>query len=322
MSAPANERRPLGRSGLTVAPLCLGGNVFGWTATEAQSFAVLDAFVDAGFDFIDTADVYSRWVPGHQGGESERVLGNWFAASGKRDRIVLATKIGMDLGEGRSGLRADWIRRGVEDSLRRLRTDRIDLYQSHKDDPATPQEETLRAYEDLIRQGKVRAIGASNFDADRLLAARALHRDLGLPAYETLQPEYNLFSRAGFEAGLQPLCARESIAVIPYYGLASGFLSGKYRSAADAGRSVRGPGIVSKYLNDRGLRILAALDAVAARTGANCAQVAIAWLAAQPTIAAPIVSATSVAQLQDLVAATRLRLDAAALAQLTAAGAG
>lgn len=322
MSAPANERRPLGRSGLTVAPLCLGGNVFGWTATEAQSFAVLDAFVDAGFDFIDTADVYSRWVPGHQGGESERVLGNWFAASGKRDRIVLATKIGMDLGEGRSGLRADWIRRGVEDSLRRLRTDRIDLYQSHKDDPATPQEETLRAYEDLIRQGKVRAIGASNFDADRLLAARALHRDLGLPAYETLQPEYNLFSRAGFEAGLQPLCARENIAVIPYYGLASGFLSGKYRSAADAGRSVRGPGIVSKYLNDRGLRILAALDAVAARTGANCAQVAIAWLAAQPTIAAPIVSATSVAQLQDLVAATRLRLDAAALAQLTAAGAG
>lgn len=322
MSAPPNERRPLGRSGLTVAPLCLGGNVFGWTATEAQSFAVLDAFVDAGFDFIDTADVYSRWVPGHQGGESERVLGNWFAASGKRDRIVLATKIGMDLGEGRSGLRADWIRRGVEDSLRRLRTDRIDLYQSHKDDPATPQEETLRAYEDLIRQGKVRAIGASNFDADRLLAARALHRDLGLPAYETLQPEYNLFSRAGFEAGLQPLCARESIAVIPYYGLASGFLSGKYRSAADAGRSVRGPGIVSKYLNDRGLRILAALDAVAARTGANCAQVAIAWLAAQPTIAAPIVSATSVAQLQDLVAATRLRLDAAALAQLTAAGAG
>lgn len=322
MSAPPNERRPLGRSGLTVAPLCLGGNVFGWTATEAQSFAVLDAFVDAGFDFIDTADVYSRWVPGHQGGESERVLGNWFAASGKRDRIVLATKIGMDLGEGRSGLRADWIRRGVEDSLRRLRTDRIDLYQSHKDDPATPQEETLRAYEDLIRQGKVRAIGASNFDADRLLAARALHRDLGLPAYETLQPEYNLFSRAGFEAGLQPLCARENIAVIPYYGLASGFLSGKYRSAADAGRSVRGPGIVSKYLNDRGLRILAALDAVAARTGANCAQVAIAWLAAQPTIAAPIVSATSVAQLQDLVAATRLRLDAAALAQLTAAGAG
>ena len=313
------RKRPLGTSGIEVTPLCLGGNVFGWTIDERQSFALLDAFVDAGFDFIDTADVYSRWAPGHTGGESESILGRWFAQGGKRERVVLATKVGMDMGEDRKGLRADWIRRSVEDSLRRLRTDHIDLYQSHQDDAAVAQEETLRAYQDLIAAGKVRAIGASNFSAERLASARELARDAGLPAYQTLQPEYNLFTREAFESTLRPVCERESIATIPFYGLASGFLSGKYRSAADAGKSVRGAGIVKKYLNERGLRILAALDAQATRLGANCSQIAIAWLMAQPTIAAPIVSATSRAQLGDLFAAARLRLDAEALAALDSA---
>ncbi len=314
-------KRPLGASGIEVAPLCFGGNVFGWTADERTSFELLDAFVDAGFDFIDTADVYSRWVPGHAGGESETIIGRWFAAGGKRDRVVLATKVGMDMGDDRKGLRADWIRRSVEDSLRRLQTDRIDLYQSHKDDPDVPQDETLRAYQDLIAAGKVRAIGASNFSAQRLESARRLARDAGLPSYETLQPEYNLFTREGFETSLRTVCERERIGVIPFYGLASGFLSGKYRREADAGKSVRGAGIVKKYVNERGLRILAALDAVGARLDANCSQVAIAWLMAQPTITAPIVSATSRAQLDDLVAATRLELDAQALSELARASA-
>ncbi|MGE0313173.1 MAG: aldo/keto reductase [Lautropia sp.] len=316
-----NDRRPLGASGIEVMPLCFGGNVFGWTVDERTSFDLLDAFVDAGFDFIDTADVYSKWAPGHAGGESETIIGRWFAAGGRRDRVVLATKVGLDMGEGRKGLRADWIRRSVEDSLRRLQTDRIDLYQSHTDDAGVPQEETLRAYQDLIAAGKVRAIGASNFSPERLESARRLARDAGLPAYETLQPEYNLYSREGFEASLQAICERERIAVIPFYGLASGFLSGKYRSEADAGKSVRGAGIAKKYLNERGLRILRALDAVAARTGATCSQVAIAWLASRPTIAAPIVSATSLAQLDDLIAATRLRLDPQAMADLAQASA-
>lgn len=317
--APSGDlpaRRPLGRSGIHVRPLCLGGNVFGWTIDEKRSFEVLDAFVDAGFDFIDTADMYSRWKPGNSGGESERIIGDWFAASGKRDRVVLATKVGHDMGGDRRGLSARWIRQGVEDSLKRLRTDRIDLYQSHKDDPATPQEETLRAYDDLVRAGKVRAIGASNFSVDRLASALQVSATLGLPRYEMLQPEYNLYSRDGFEDGLQALCRREEIGVMPFYGLASGFLSGKYRTPEDAGKSARGAGIVEKYLNPRGLRIVAAQDDVAARLGANNARVAIAWLMAQPTITAPIVSATDRAQVDDLAAAARLRLDAEALATL------
>ena len=309
-------KRPLGNSGIEVRPLCFGGNVFGWTIDEKRSFEILDAFVDAGFDFIDTADVYSRWAAGNQGGESERILGNWFARSGKRDRIVLATKVGSDMGEGRIGLSARWIRQGVEDSLRRLQTDRIDLYQSHKDDPGTPQDEALRAYEDLIKAGKVRAIGASNFTAGRLRSALDLARAGNLPRYVTLQPEYNLYSRAGFEAELQPLCQAEGIGVIPFYGLASGFLSGKYRSAADAKLSARGAGIIQKYLNPRGLAIVAAQDEVARRLGANNAQVAVAWLMSRSTITAPIVSATSVGQLDELTAATRLRFDAEALALL------
>ena len=313
--------RALGRSGIEVRPLCFGGNVFGWTIDEKRSFEILDAFVDAGFDFIDTADVYSRWAPGNEGGESERILGNWFARSGKRDRVVLATKVGSDMGGDRIGLSARWIRQGVEDSLRRLQTDRIDLYQSHKDDLKTPQDEVLRVYEELIKAGKVRAIGASNFTAARLRSALDIADAAKLPHYVTLQPEYNLYSRAGFEAELQPLCAAENVAVIPFYGLASGFLSGKYRTEADAKLSARGAGIVQKYLNPRGLAILAALDSVAKRLGANDSQVAVAWLMSRATIAAPIVSATTREQLADLMAATQLHLDADALALLEEASA-
>ena len=301
--------RPLGRSGLQVAPLALGGNVFGWTADEKASFAVLDAFVDAGFNLVDTADIYSNWVPGHAGGESESVIGRWFKASGKRDKVVLATKLGKPMGEGRSGLSRRWMRQAVEDSLRRLQTDRIDLYQSHDDDAGTPLEETMGAFAELIREGKVRAIGASNFTASRLAEALAVSARLGLPRYETLQPLFNLADRAPYEAELQPLCVAEGVGVINFYGLARGFLSGKYRSEADLGKSPRGGG-VKGYLNPLGHRILAALDAVAARHGATPAQVALAWQMAQPGIVAPIASATSVAQLQELLGAATLVLTA------------
>lgn len=301
--------RPLGRSGLQVAPLALGGNVFGWTADEKASFAVLDAFVDAGFNLVDTADIYSNWVPGHAGGESESVIGRWFKSSGKRDKVVLATKLGKPMGEGRSGLSRRWMRQAVEDSLRRLQTDRIDLYQSHDDDAGTPLEETMGAFAELIREGKVRAIGASNFTASRLAEALAVSARLGLPRYETLQPLFNLADRAPYEAELQPLCVAEGVGVINFYGLARGFLSGKYRSEADLGKSPRGGG-VKGYLNPRGHRILAALDAVAARHGATPAQVALAWQMAQPGIVAPIASATSVAQLQELLGAATLVLTA------------
>jgi aryl-alcohol dehydrogenase-like predicted oxidoreductase len=301
--------RPLGRSGLQVAPLALGGNVFGWTADEKASFAVLDAFVDAGFNLVDTADIYSNWVPGHAGGESESVIGRWFKASGKRDKVVLATKLGKPMGEGRSGLSRRWMRQAVEDSLKRLQTDRIDLYQSHDDDAGTPLEETMGAFAELIREGKVRAIGASNFTAPRLAEALAVSARLGLPRYETLQPLFNLADRAPYEAELQPLCVAEGVGVINFYGLARGFLSGKYRSEADLGKSPRGGG-VKGYLNPRGHRILAALDAVAARHGATPAQVALAWQMAQPGIVAPIASATSVAQLQELLGAATLVLTA------------
>ena len=301
--------RPLGRSGLQVAPLALGGNVFGWTADEKASFAVLDAFVDAGFNLVDTADIYSNWVPGHAGGESESVIGRWFKSSGKRDKVVLATKLGKPMGEGRSGLSRRWMRQAVEDSLRRLQTDRIDLYQSHDDDAGTPLEETMGAFAELIREGKVRAIGASNFTAPRLAEALAVSARLGLPRYETLQPLFNLADRAPYEAELQPLCVAEGVGVINFYGLARGFLSGKYRSEADLGKSPRGGG-VKGYLNPRGHRILAALDAVAARHGATPAQVALAWQMAQPGIVAPIASATSVAQLQELLGAATLVLTA------------
>jgi len=308
--------RTLGRSGLQVSPLCFGGNVFGWTADEAASFSLLDAWLDAGFNFIDTADVYSRWAPGHRGGESETVIGKWLKQGGKRGQVVLATKVGMDMGDGKVGLKPAYIRQAVEDSLRRLQVDCIDLYQSHQDDAATPVEETLAAYAELIRAGKVRAIGASNFTAARLAQALEASRTQGLPRYETLQPLYNLYDRAGFEAELQPLCVREGVSVINFYALAAGFLTGKYRTAADAAKSARGKGTVAKYLNDRGLAILAALDSVSARVGATPGQVAVAWLLTRPGITAPIASATSLEQLAELVAATRLVLDTDALAEL------
>jgi aryl-alcohol dehydrogenase-like predicted oxidoreductase len=256
------EKRRLGRSDLMVSPLCLGGNVFGWTADEATSFKVLDAYADAGLNFIDTADVYSTWVPGHKGGESEVIIGKWMKARGNRDKLVIATKVGSEMGPNQKGLSKSYIGSAVEASLQRLQTDYIDLYQSHRDDLDTPQQETLGAYEELIRDGKVRAIGASNFTAARLKEALDISAELGLPRYESLQPKYNLSDRAEYEAELEPLCRREEIGVIPYYGLASGFLTGKYRSDADFGKSVRG-GRMAAYLDDRGRRILAALDAVA-----------------------------------------------------------
>jgi aryl-alcohol dehydrogenase-like predicted oxidoreductase len=313
--------RELGRTGLRVAPLAFGGNVFGWTADEATSFKLLDAFVDAGFNLVDTADVYSAWVPGHVGGESETVIGRWLKARGQRDRIVLATKVGMKLGEGRSGLSRRWIRQAVEDSLRRLQTDHIDLYQAHQDDTSTPLEETLSAFAELIREGKVRAIGASNHSASRLAEALQTSQRLGLPRYETLQPHYNLVERALYEAELEPLCRAEGLGVINYFGLARGFLTGKYRSEADLSQSVRGGG-VRKYLAPQPLGVLVALDETAAELGATPAQVALAWQMARPGITAPIASATGVAQLQELLGAARLRLSPAQVARLDGASAG
>ena len=315
------QTRALGRSGLQVAPIALGGNVFGWTADEASSFAVLDAFVDAGFNLIDTADIYSRWVPGHEGGESERVIGRWLKKSGKRDRVLIATKVGKEMGEGRVGLSRHWIRQAVHDSLARLQTDRIDLYQSHDDDLATPLEETLHAFAELIHEGKVRAIGASNYTAPRLAQALAASARLGLPRYESLQPLYNLYDRAPYEAELEPLVRAEHIGVINFYGLAKGFLSGKYRSEADLGQSVRGAG-VKGYLNARGFAILEALDAVAAEQRATPAAVALAWQIARTGITAPIASATSVAQWVQLAQAAHLALTPAQIGLLDQASAG
>jgi len=314
------QHRPLGNSGLEVAPLAFGGNVFGWTADEPASFALLDAFVDAGFNLIDTADVYSRWVPGHVGGESESIIGKWLKRSGKRERIVLASKVGMEMGPGKIGLSKQYIRAAVEDSLRRLQTDRIDLYQSHTDDPDTPLAQTLETYAELITAGKVRAIGASNYSAARLAEALELSRRHGLPRYESLQPMYNLCDRAPYEAELEALCRKEGLGVINYFGLARGFLTGKYRSQADLGKSPRGAGIKG-YLNERGLRILAALDQVAERYRATPAQVTLAWEMARPGITAPIASATSVRQFAELARAAELALDDDAIEALNQASA-
>ena len=315
----AINKRKLGNSSLQVSPLMFGGNVFGWTADEATSFSLLDKFVDAGLNFIDTADVYSSWVPGHHGGESETIIGKWLKRSGKRDQVVIATKVGMSMGEGKKGLRKAYIRQAVEDSLRRLQTDHIDLYQSHEDDPETPLEETLSAYAELVKDGKVRVIGASNYSAERLAEALRISEQHGVPSYQSLQPHYNLYDRAEYERTLEPFVLKHGIGVISYYSLASGFLSGKYRSEQDLGKSARGQG-VKRYLDARGLRILEALDQVAASHGANPAQVALAWLIARPSITAPIASATTLAQLDDLISATRLKLSPAAIAQLNQAG--
>jgi aryl-alcohol dehydrogenase-like predicted oxidoreductase len=315
------QYRTLGRSALKVSPLCLGGNVFGWTADEKTSFWLLDAWLDAGFNFIDTADVYSRWAPGHSGGESETVIGKWLKQGGRRDKVVIATKVGLDMGNGKIGLKPAYIRQAAEDSLRRLQTDCIDLYQSHKDDEATPLGETLEAYAQLIKAGKVRVLGASNYSAPRLALALETSRKLGLPRYESLQPLYNLYDRAEFEQSLQKLCLDEELGVIGFSSLASGFLTGKYRSAADAAKSPRGKTAIAKYLNPRGLRILAALDEVSAATGSTQGRVALAWLLARPGITSPIASATSIAQLGELTAAAELVLDAEAIALLHKASA-
>ncbi len=315
------QLRPLGKTGLSIAPLVFGGNVFGWTADEKTSFDLLDAFTGAGFNAIDTADAYSRWVPGNKGGESETIIGKWLKRSGiARDRVVIITKVGSDMGQGRRDLRKAWIIEEVENSLRRLQTDHIDLYLSHWPDPETPYEETLEAHAGLVKAGKVRAFGASNLDAGQLQASFEAADRAGLPRYGALQPEYNLYDRAGFEGPLADLCRREDIGVITYYSLASGFLSGKYRSKADTEGKARGGG-VARYLDDKGLRILAALDSVSAETGAAPAEIALAWLMAKPAVTAPIASATSLAQLASLTKAAALTLSADQMAALDRAGA-
>ena len=314
------ELRRLGRSPLQVPPLCFGCNIFGWTVDEATSFTLLDALLEHEINFLDTADVYSRWAPGHQGGESEAIIGRWMKARGNRDRIILATKVGMDMGEGRVGLKAGYIAQALEASLKRLQTDYIDLYQSHKDDPETPQEETLGAYAKLIEAGKVRVIGASNFSAERLSEALRLAETKGLPRYESLQPEYNLYERSVFEGPLEQVCRENGLGVIPFFSLAAGFLTGKYRSEADYAKSPRGERSIPRYMNDRGMKILAALDEIAAAKGTEPAAVALAWLMAKPAVTAPIASATSLKQLETLVAATRLALSPDDMARLDATG--
>lgn len=308
--------RELGRSGLQVSPLSFGGNVLGWTADEAHSLALLDAWVAEGFNFIDTADVYSRWADGNSGGESETLLGRWLQQSGKREQVVIATKVGMSVGEGRKGLRPEYIREAVDASLQRLQTDYIDLYYAHLDDAETPLEDTLGAFDALVKAGKVRAIGASNYSAARLQEALRISADNGLARYEVLQPLYNLYDRAEFEQELLPVVQQHQLGVSSYYALAAGFLTGKYRKPEDVGQSTRGASVVEKYLNPRGLLILDKLDIVAERYASTPATVALAWLMAQPGVTSPIVSASRTAQLPDLVAAARLELDADALEEL------
>ncbi len=313
--------RPLGRSPLQVSPLCFGGNVFGWTVDEARSFSLLDAWLDAGMNFVDTADVYSRWAPGHVGGESETIIGKWLKKSGRRKDLVLATKVGKDMGDGKVGLHPRYIRQAVDASLKRLQTDYIDLYQSHDDDAGIPLEDVLGTFGDLIQEGKVRAIGASNYSAERFAQALEVSTRHRLARYESLQPLYNLYDRAVFEKELQPLCEQHDVGVINFYALAAGFLTGKYRTPADVSKSARGPKTIDLYLNPRGLNILDALDAVAERLGAQASEVAIAWLLTRKAIAAPIASASSLAQLQSLVRAASLQLDAQALQTLDDASA-
>lgn len=312
------QKRQLGQSSLHVTPITFGCNVFGWTADEKTSFDLLDGYVGAGFNFLDTADVYSRWHPGNSGGESEVIIGNWLKARGGRDKIVLATKLGIEMAPGKKGLSRKYMMTAVEDSLRRLQTDYIDLYQSHRDDPDTDIEETLSAYAELIEAGKVREIGASNFSADRLAASLKVSTEKGLPRYQSLQPQYSLVERGEFEGPLEELCLKEKVGVIGYYSLASGFLTGKYRSRADMEGRLRGAR-VEKYLNDYGFGVIKALDEVAARYNAKPGQIALAWLIARPSVTAPIASATNMEQLAELVKAAEITLDAAAIQQIDAA---
>ena len=312
--------KQLGRSDLTVSPLCFGGNVFGWTADETTSFALLDRLLDAQLTFIDTANIYSRWVPGHQGGESEAVIGNWLKSRGNREKLTIATKVGGDMGEGFT-MAPTHIRECVDASLKRLQTDYIDLYQSHYDDPNTPFEDVLGTFQDLIKAGKVRAIGASNITGERLKTALETSEKHNLPRYDSLQPLYNLYDRNDYETTLEPVVSANQVGVIPYYALAAGFLTGKYRSEADLSISTRGNRVGASYLNERGLKILGAMDQVAERYAVKPAQIAIAWLMAQPSITAPIASATKIEQLDELIKATRLTLDQDALDALNKASA-
>jgi aryl-alcohol dehydrogenase-like predicted oxidoreductase len=313
------KKRKLGDSGLEVSPLAFGGNVFGWTADETMSFRLLDAFVAEGFNLIDTADVYARWVQGLEGGESETIIGKWLKRSSKRQSVIIATKVGKEMGPDKKGLSRSYIFQAVEESLRRLQTDYIDLYQSHEDDTQTPLEETLDAFDRLIQDGKVRAIGASNFSAKRLAEALQVSEQYGYPRYQSLQPLFNLYDRADYEKDLEPLCREKGLAVISYFSLASGFLTGKYRSEADLADRARAD-IVKKYLNERGYRILEALGRVAQQHNVTPAQAALAWLIAQPTITAPIASASNPEQLNQLMEATTLELDPSSMALLNQAG--
>lgn len=314
------QQRKLGSAGPEVPALCLGGNVYGWTLPESDAFRQLDAAVDAGLNFVDTADVYARWAPGNIGGESETIIGKWFAKSGKRKDVILATKVGMDLGDGKKGLKPAYIRQAVEASLQRLQTDYIDIYQPHRDDPETPLEETLAAFDELVKQGKVRYIGASNYTGARLAEALETSRKQGLASYISLQPHYNLVERNPYESDLLPVVEKYQLGVIPYFSLAAGFLTGKYRSSKDAEKASRG-GMVKKYLNDWGFAVVAALDEVAKAHASTPARVALAWLLAQPGITAPIASATNDKQLADLIEATKLNLDAASIQKLNAVSA-
>jgi aryl-alcohol dehydrogenase-like predicted oxidoreductase len=312
------QKRRLGKSDLELAPLAFGGNVFGWTADEATSFRLLDGFVDAGFNFIDTADVYSHWVPGNRGGESETVIGNWLERSGARQKVLIATKLGMKMPSGTQGLSRAYILESANNSLKRLKTDYIDLYQAHIDDKTVPLEETLGAFDELMKQGKVRAIGASNYSGPRLAEALETSKKSGLPEYVSLQPLYNLYDRADYETNLEPVCQKYGLGVITFFSLASGFLTGKYKSDRDTQARARGER-VKHYLNERGFRIVAALDEVAKNYSASPAQIALAWIIARPSITAPIASATSTEQLKELIDATELKLDDAAMDKLNRA---
>jgi aryl-alcohol dehydrogenase-like predicted oxidoreductase len=314
------KKRKLGDSGLEVSPLAFGGNIFGWTVDEATSFTLLDGFVAAGFNFIDTADVYSKWAPGNRGGESETIIGKWLKQNGNRKNVVIATKVGSEMSPAKKGLSKAYILRAVEDSLQRLQTDYIDLYQSHTDDPQTPLEEALEAYAQLIKEGKVRAIGASNYSVERLAQALEVSKRHRYPSYQSLQPLYNLYDRADYETKHEPLCLEKGLGVISYFSLASGFLTGKYRSEGDLTKSARGE-MVKKYLNDRGFRILKALDEVSKRLNSTPARVSLAWLIARPSITAPIASATSLEQLNELIEGTRLKLDQSSIELLNQASA-
>jgi aryl-alcohol dehydrogenase-like predicted oxidoreductase len=309
------QKRKLGHSGPEVPPIVLGGNVYGWTLSEADTFHQLDRALDAGLNFVDTADVYSRWIPGHQGGESETILGNWFATTGRRKDVILATKVGIEMGEGKKGLSARYIEQAVEDSLRRLQTDYIDLYQAHRDDPDTPLEETLGAFDKLVKAGKVRFLGASNYSGARLAEALEVSNKNGFASYVSLQPHYNLVERQSFETDMLPAVQQYDLGVIPYFSLAAGFLTGKYRGVGDAAKGARGP-MVQKYLNDRGFAVVDALIEVAEEQQSTPARVALAWLLAQPSVTAPIASATNDRQLDELIASASLELSAAAVEKL------